>query len=172
MFADRRDSLARIFPRALRPLVKAPAFALLVVITLALAIGSNAAVFTLIDQLLLRTLPVEQPESLVALTERVPMFERTFEMRIRLALGATRRSIQRIVIREALLVTMAGAPFGLAAYLASSRVVGSFLYDLSPGDVPTMAAGASMLLLVTLVAGFVPARKATTLDPAVTLRRE
>ena len=94
------------------------------------------------------------------------------EMGIRLALGAERRSIQWNVVREAVFVILAGAPVGLAAYLASSRVVGSFLFDLSPTDVPTVAAAACMLVLVALAASFVPARRATHLDPAVILRRE
>ena len=94
------------------------------------------------------------------------------EMGIRLALGAERRSIQWNVVREAVFVILAGAPVGLAAYLASSRLVGSFLFDLSPTDVPTVAAAACMLVLVALAASFVPAMRATHLDPAVILRRE
>jgi predicted permease len=94
------------------------------------------------------------------------------ELGIRLALGAERRSIQWTVVREAVFVILAGAPVGLAAYLASSRVVGSFLFDLSPTDVPTVAGAACMLVVVALAASFVPARRATHLDPAVILRRE
>jgi ABC-type antimicrobial peptide transport system permease subunit len=94
------------------------------------------------------------------------------ELGIRLVLGAERRSIQWNVVREAVLVIVVGAPVGLAAYLASSRVVGSFLFELSPTDVPTVAAAACMLVLVALAASFVPARRATHLDPAVILRRE
>lgn len=94
------------------------------------------------------------------------------EMGIRLALGAERRSIQWNVVREGMFVILTGAPVGLAAYLASSRLIGSFLFDLSPTDVPTVGAAACMLVLVALVASFVPARRATHLDPAVILRRE
>ena len=94
------------------------------------------------------------------------------EMGIRMALGAERRSIQWNVVREAVFVILAGAPLGLAVYIASSRVIGSFLFDLSPTDVPTVAAAASMLVLVALAASFIPARRATRLDPAVILRRE
>jgi predicted permease len=94
------------------------------------------------------------------------------EMGIRMALGAERRSIQWSVVREAVFVIVAGAPIGLAAYITSSRVIGSFLFDLSPTDVPTVAASACMLALVALAASFIPARRATRLDPAVILRRE
>jgi len=94
------------------------------------------------------------------------------ELGIRLALGAERRSIQWNVVREAVFVILAGAPVGLAAYFVSSRVLGSFLFDLSPTDVPTVAAAACMLVAVALAASFIPARRATRLDPAVILRRE
>ncbi|MEW5981522.1 MAG: FtsX-like permease family protein [Acidobacteriota bacterium] len=94
------------------------------------------------------------------------------EMGIRMALGAARRSIQWNVVREAMVVVVAGAPIGLAAYLASSRVLGSFLFDLSPTDVPTVAAAAFMMVLVAVAASVIPARRATRLDPAVVLRRE
>ncbi len=94
------------------------------------------------------------------------------ELGVRLVLGAERRSIQWNVVREAVFVILTGAPVGLAAYLASSRLVGSFLFDLSPTDVPTVAAAACMLVLVALAASFIPARRATRLDPAVILRRE
>jgi predicted permease len=94
------------------------------------------------------------------------------ELGIRLALGAERRSIQWNVVREAVFVLVAGAPVGLAAYIASSRVIGSFLFELSPTDVPTVAAAACMLVVVAVAASFIPARRATRLDPAVILRRE
>jgi predicted permease len=94
------------------------------------------------------------------------------EMGIRMALGADRRSIQWSVVREAVFVIVAGAPVGLAAYIASSRVIGTFLFDLSPTDVPTVGAAACMLVLVALAASVIPARRATRLDPAVILRRE
>jgi ABC-type lipoprotein release transport system permease subunit len=61
---------------------------------------------------------------------------------------------------------------GLAAYLASSRVITSILFDLSPTDAATIAGGVCLLAVVTRVAVFVPARRAMRLDPAVTLRRE
>jgi predicted permease len=94
------------------------------------------------------------------------------EMGIRMALGAERRSIQWNVVREAVFVIVVGAPLGLAAYIASSRVIGSFLFDLSPTDVPTVATAACVLVVVALAASFIPARRATRLDPAVVLRRE
>ena len=94
------------------------------------------------------------------------------EMGIRIVLGAERRRLLWQVEREAVVVLAAGAPLGLAAYLASSRVMGSFLFNLSATDAPTVAAAACLLVLVALAASFLPARRATRLDPAVVLRRE
>ncbi len=59
------DRISRHVPHSLRRLVSAPLFGLVIVVTLAVAIGANAAVFTLIDQLLLKPLPVSQPDTLV-----------------------------------------------------------------------------------------------------------
>lgn len=94
------------------------------------------------------------------------------ELGIRLALGAERRAVRWNVVREAVFVIAAGAPIGLVAYFASSRAVGSVLFNLSPTDLPTVAAATAMLLLVALGASVVPARSATRLDPAEVLRQQ
>lgn len=97
---------------------------------------------------------------------------RAREIGICVALGAAARSVQWLIVREALIVMAIGIPIGLAAYVASSRVIGSLLFQLSPTDVRTLAIGVGLLALVTLAAAFVPARRATRLDPALTFRRE
>jgi predicted permease len=97
---------------------------------------------------------------------------RAREIGIRVALGATAQSIQWLIAREAIVVMALGMPIGLAAYVASSKAMGSLLFELSPTDEATLAAGVGLLALVTLAAAFVPARRAARLDPAVTLRRE
>jgi ABC-type antimicrobial peptide transport system permease subunit len=94
------------------------------------------------------------------------------ELGIRMALGAARRAVQWNVVRDAVFVIVGGTPLGLAAYIATSRVIGSFLFGLSPTDVPTAAIAACLIVLVALAASFIPARRATRLDPAVILRRE
>jgi predicted permease len=95
---------------------------------------------------------------------------RSHEIGIRLALGAARKSILWMVIREVAVLTVVGGAVGLAAYLGASRLVGAFLFELSPTDPPTVAAAAMVLTAVALTAGFVPAWRATQLDPLLTLR--
>ena len=97
---------------------------------------------------------------------------RAREIGIRVALGAAAWSVQWLIVREAIVVMGIGVPIGLSAYVASSKVVGSLLFQLSPTDFTTLASGVSLLALVTVAAAFVPARRATHLDPALTLRRE
>jgi ABC-type antimicrobial peptide transport system permease subunit len=97
---------------------------------------------------------------------------RAREIGIRVALGAAARSVQWLIVREAIVVMAIGIPIGLAAYVASSRVLGSLLFQLSPTDRTTLAGGVCLLAIVTVAAAFVPARRAARVDPAVTLRRE
>ena len=97
---------------------------------------------------------------------------RAREIGIRVALGAAARSVQWLVVREAVVVVAIGIPIGLAAFVASGKVIGSLLYQLSPTDATTLASGVCLLAIVTAAAAFVPARRATLLDPAITLRTE
>jgi predicted permease len=96
---------------------------------------------------------------------------RTPEIGIRLALGASARSIQCLVVREALVVTLGGAAIGLAVYVAASRMFGAILFGVSPIDPAALASGPGVLALVTVAASWMPARQAMRLDPAETLRR-
>jgi len=97
---------------------------------------------------------------------------RSHEIGVRLALGAARRSIVWLVVREIAVLTLVGGALGLAAYVATSRAVGAFLFGLSATDPPTVAAAAILLAAIALSAGFVPAWRAVHLDPALTLRDE
>jgi predicted permease len=97
---------------------------------------------------------------------------RSHEIGIRLALGAARRSIVWLVVREIAVLTLVGGALGLAAYFAASRAVGAFLFGLSATDPPTVAAAAIVLAAIALSAGFIPAWRAVHLDPALTLRDE
>lgn len=94
------------------------------------------------------------------------------EIGIRLALGASRGSVERMVLREVAGLVVAGATIGLALFLAGNRVLGSMLFEVSPDDPQTIAAAAAGLTVMATVAGLLPARRAARVDPAVTLRRE
>jgi predicted permease len=94
------------------------------------------------------------------------------EIGIRLALGATRAHVLRVVLGRTLALVVLGAMVGVAAALASTRVLGSFLFGLSPTDPVTVAGSVVGLLAVGALACYLPARRATSLEPVVVLRRE
>ncbi|HEY7567603.1 MAG TPA: FtsX-like permease family protein, partial [Gemmatimonadaceae bacterium] len=98
--------------------------------------------------------------------------EQTRELGIRMALGATQQRVRSAVLRRALIVTTAGAVVGLAGALATSRLLSKLLYEVSPTD-PVILLGVSALLLgVAILAAYLPARRATLIDPVKALRAE
>jgi putative ABC transport system permease protein len=98
--------------------------------------------------------------------------QRTQEIGIRVALGAGSLDVSRLVLREGLLLGGIGVAVGLAAALASTRVLGSLLFEVTPTDPLTLGAVACLLLGVALAAAVIPARRATKVDPMVALRYE
>jgi len=98
--------------------------------------------------------------------------ERAREIGIRLALGAERRLILRMVLRQGLELTMAGAAFGLACALVVSHLMAGFLYGVRPTDPATFAGVAALLVAVALFACYIPARRAVRIDPIIALRSE
>jgi predicted permease len=97
---------------------------------------------------------------------------RASEIGIRLALGAQRSNIIRLVVQETLLLTLAGLALGLAAAWVITRLISGLLFGLPAHDPVTFAAAASLLALVALLACYLPARRATRVDPMVALRYE
>jgi ABC-type antimicrobial peptide transport system permease subunit len=98
--------------------------------------------------------------------------ERTQEMGIRMALGAERVDILRLVLRQGLMLAVSGIAIGLAASLALTRLLGSLLYRVSTTDPLTFVFGAVLFAAVALVASYVPARRAMRVDPLIALRYE
>lgn len=97
---------------------------------------------------------------------------RTGEIGIRMALGATRGHIAWPTLREAVLLAVVGLAVGVPAPLVLTRLIQSQLYGVSPAD-PTTLVGAGMLLaVVSIVAAWIPARRATRIDPMLALRCE
>jgi ABC-type antimicrobial peptide transport system permease subunit len=140
-------SFARELTFAFRVLRKQPAFALVVVLTLGLGIGANTAISYAVAR-------------------------RTREIGIRMALGAERSRVMWLILREAAILAGVGIAAGAAAAILLVRYVQGQLYGLSATDPVTMIAAALVLALVALLAGFVPARRATAIDPMLALRTE
>ena len=95
---------------------------------------------------------------------------RTRELGVRIALGATPRDLGRAVLGEAAVVGAAGVAIGLGAWMFIGTLMRSLLYNLEPTDVVTLAAVAVVLIATTMIAAWIPARRATIVDPVVALR--
>ncbi|MGH9730152.1 MAG: ABC transporter permease, partial [Candidatus Acidiferrales bacterium] len=98
--------------------------------------------------------------------------ERTHEIGIRLALGAQRSNVMRMVLGEGLRLALAGAAMGLVGAMIVSRLMGGLLYGVTPTDPLTFVGVAILLTVVALAACFIPARRAMRVDPMVALRYE
>jgi predicted permease len=97
---------------------------------------------------------------------------RTREIGIRIALGAQPGAVLRMVLRQGLILTLLGVGIGLAASLGATRLLESQLFGVTPTDQVTFVVAPIMLLTVALLAGLVPARRATNVDPLIAIRQE
>ena len=97
---------------------------------------------------------------------------RTNEIGIRVALGASSKTILGMILRETLLLTFAGLAVGLPCALAASRLLGHMLFNVSANDPATLVAVAFCIVGVAGMAGYIPARRAMRVDPTVALRYE
>jgi ABC-type antimicrobial peptide transport system permease subunit len=236
------------FRYALRQLAKSPVFSAVAILTIALGIGANTAVFSVMNAVLLRTLPVPDPQQLVYfhlknqpistsqtgygdMSMSLPVFEalryrhevftdvigtqqaqfaetvsqerlvanlsvffgglatflvaiglyatisygisrRTMEIGVRMALGAQREEVLRMVLTESLSIAVVGLAVGIPASLAVATTLRSMLYGLSFGDPLTILLAFVGITLVTLLATFFPAYRASSIDPMRALRME
>jgi putative ABC transport system permease protein len=97
---------------------------------------------------------------------------RTQEIGVRMALGAARRDVLSMILRETLGMTSIGVALGLACTLGASQLVANMLYGVSAQDPVTLAAVSVVLTVVAAIAGWIPARRAMRVDPMVALRYE
>ena len=97
---------------------------------------------------------------------------RTNEIGIRMALGAESRDVLHLVMRESMLLVAIGVVAGVAIALASGRLVATLLYGLPPTDPMSIALAAGVMIFVSAVAGYLPARRASRVDPMVALHYE
>jgi putative ABC transport system permease protein len=96
--------------------------------------------------------------------------ERTQEIGIRIALGASREAILGLILRQGITLAGAGIAIGVAASLALTRLLSSLLYGVSATDPLTFALGAALFVAVAFAASYIPAMRAARVDPMVTLR--
>jgi putative ABC transport system permease protein len=98
--------------------------------------------------------------------------QRRHEISIRMALGAQTGDVVRLVLRNGMAMTLIGVVLGLIVSYALTRFLSVFLYGVKPTDPLTFAVVALLLSAVALLACFIPAKRATRVDPMITLRHE
>jgi predicted permease len=98
--------------------------------------------------------------------------QRTSEIGIRMALGADAAQVVRLMLRSAMTSVLAGAAIGVAGALAATRLLESFLFEVRPLDPVAFASATAVLVAVALLAAYVPARRATRVDPLLALRTQ
>jgi putative ABC transport system permease protein len=98
--------------------------------------------------------------------------QRIHEIGIRMALGAQRQEILRLVMKQAIGMILAGLLLGLGLALGFTRLLSSLLYGIQPTDRLTFAAASVLLIVVATLASYIPARRATKVDPLLALRYE
>ena len=182
---------------ALRTLWKSPGFTAVAVLTLTLGIGATTTVFCWMQSILLHPLRgVARPQEVIVLTTQhgttmwdgvsppdirdlselkdvfAGISQRTQEFGVRMALGANQRALLAMVLREGLTLAAAGIAAGLVLAASGANLLASFLYDVSPFDPLTFTGVPVLLAAMTLLACWVPARRATRVDPMFALRSE
>ena len=97
---------------------------------------------------------------------------RTGEIGIRMALGANRRDVRWMIVRQSLIVAACGLGLGTAVSVAGTDLLRALLFNVEPRDSATLALSAALILVVTVSAGYMPARRASHVDPLTALRAE
>jgi ABC-type antimicrobial peptide transport system permease subunit len=105
-------------------------------------------------------------------TTSYTVVRRTGEIGIRMALGAQRATVVWMLLRDVLMLAIIGLVIGVPAALSASKLIESLLFGVKPGDPGGLAAALAILLSAALVAGYLPARKASRTDPMAAVRHD
>jgi putative ABC transport system permease protein len=98
--------------------------------------------------------------------------QRTHEIGVRIALGAKRRDVLRLVLNQGMVLAGFGIAFGIAGALALTRLLEGYLYQVKPTDPLTLTAACAVLAIAAILASYLPARRAASVDPMQALRCE
>jgi ABC-type antimicrobial peptide transport system permease subunit len=152
------DAFFKDLRYGLRSLMKYPMLAIIAIITLAIGIGANSAIFSVVNALLIKPLPFPELERVVAIWETQPS-RGVVRNEASMANYLDWRSQNRIGL-------------GLGGAFALTRLLQSLLFGVTPTDALTFSVVTVGLLLIALLASYIPARRATKVDPLVALRYE
>jgi putative ABC transport system permease protein len=98
--------------------------------------------------------------------------QRTHELGVRMALGAQRRDVLKLGLAQGTVLTLIGVSVGVGSASAATRFLSTLLYGVEPDDALTFTVVASLLIVVSLLASYIPAQRAAKVDPMVALRYE
>jgi putative ABC transport system permease protein len=141
------DLLRQDVRYAIRALGRSPLFALVSVLSIAIGVGATTGIVTLVNTLLLRPPPG-------------------------VALGAQRSHVLGLVLRQGVVLAAGGVVVGSLAAAGATRLIANLLYGVPPTDVIAFGGAALALALAALAASWIPARRATRVDPIIALRSE
>ncbi len=159
---------------AIRQLQRSPGFAAVAILSLALGIGANTAIFSLISSLILKSLPVRSPQQLVAFGNGSDsgQIDGIGPGALDIGLGVSSSEILWMVIRDSVVLLGIGIAVGVPATVAVARSVRSQLFGLNAYNATTITSAVAAISAVVLVAAYLPARRAARVDRMAALRYE